>query len=202
VLGYLNGTATSSWWGVPHNPTAEGYATLDAAAVGDARVTEATAAVRALVSGLGPVTVHEAGLPDGALLQSDVEAAIESVADTIAPGLSPVRLKAHTWRPQLDVHPDHIAVGAAVKLLGDADPNRFGDRRYYLLPGYWADPDLDLVSEVWDLPANAGIKARAVNACRAYAAWAPDRGSYAIGMHSKPDWFNTVATTPKCLYHP
>jgi LmbE family N-acetylglucosaminyl deacetylase len=201
VLSYLNGLSTSSWWGLLHNPAAEGYTTLDAAGIGTARVAEGTAAVRALASGLGAVMVHEAGLPDGGLTVADVAWAITSVADLIAPGNSPMRLKSHTWVSQLDVHPDHIAVGGAVKALGDSDPTRFGDRRYYVLPGYWGDPDLSLVTDAWDTPANAGIRARAINACRAYGAWAPDRGSYAIGLHSKPDWFATVTATPKCLFH-
>jgi hypothetical protein len=151
--------------------------------------------------GLPADTPRMQRLPDGGLTVADVAWAITSVADLIAPGNSPMRLKSHTWVSQLDVHPDHIAVGGAVKALGDSDPTRFGDRRYYVLPGYWGDPDLSLVTDAWDTPANAGIRARAINACRAYGAWAPDRGSYAIGLHSKPDWFATVTATPKCLFH-
>lgn len=200
VLAYLNGMTTSTWWGALHNPAVEGYATLDATALGAARIAEATAAVRCLASGLGSVAVHEAGLADGGVTQAGAEAAIVAVADAITAGA--VRLKGHTWRPELDSHPDHIAVGAAIKALGDVDPGRFGDRRYYPLPAYWSDPDLTLVAESWDTPANAGIAARVVNACRSFGAWAPDRGSYAVGWHSVPDQFATVQATPKSLYHP
>lgn len=202
ALDYINGDSPSGWWVVPHHPDVEGYAPLDPESFGAARIAEATAAVRALTSGLGSVTLHEAGLADGSLTSVAVRDVISDLADEIAPGSSPVRLKAHTWVPQLDVHPDHLAAGSAVKALATADPSRFGDRRHYLLPGYWADPDLTLVSEVTDNPANGGIAARAVNAARSFAAWAPDRGSYAIGMHSRPDWFATVTQAPKCVFHP
>lgn len=200
VRSKLNGTGTATWWGVLHDPAAEGYTTLDAAAFGAARVVEGTNALRQLATGYsGTLTIHRAGLQDGQVTQAQAEAAILAVADTIAPN-APVRLKTHTWVPQLDLHPDHIAAGAAVKALGDANPTLYGDRRYYLLPAYWVDPDLNLVVEVWDYPTDTGISKRVVNACRAYAAWSPPY-TFAIGMHSVPDMFTTIMTTPKALFH-
>lgn len=189
----INGDALSGWWGVLHEPAAEGYTPLSPAAFGAARITEASNAVACL----GAVTVHEAGLPDGGVTQPDAEAAIVAVADQIAPG-SAVRLKSHSHT--VDDHGDHLAAGNAVLTLGDTDPGRFSDRRYYVLPWYWADPRLAQVSWGWDGPADADVEARAVNACRAYGAWSPPH-SYAIGWHSVPYLWPPLMDDPRCLVH-
>jgi len=202
VTVVLNGTGVCGWWGVVHDPAGEGYAPLSAADLGAARVRESGQALACLSAGLpGTLTVHRAGLPDGAVTASAAQAAILAVADNIAPA-APVRLKGHTWVAQLDAHPDHIAAGTALKALSAADPARFGDRRHYLLPGYWSDPDLSLVAESWDTATDPGIAARARNATRCYAAWAPAAGAYAIGYHSRADWLDMVAANPRCLVHP
>lgn len=201
VLAEINGVGVLPWWGIQHQPAAEGYAPLDPAGLGAARIAEALVATRCLSAGLpGTLTPHEAGLPDGAVTVPDAQAAILDLADAIAPG-GPVRLKGHTHVSELEPHPDHRAAGEALRALAQADPSRFGDVRHYLLPNHWSDPDLTLVAESTDQPANAGIAARAVNACRAFAAWAPPH-SFAIGMHSVSSLFNTLMATPKCVYHP
>jgi len=199
VLSHLNGLALSSWWGLLHNPVAEGYLPLDSIAFASARIAEATAAARCLGSGIATIGLHEAGLPDGGVAQLDVEESILTIADFIAPG-APVRLKGHTWMPQLDNHPDHRAIGAAIKQLATEDPVRFGDRRFYIEPAYWSDPDLGLVERGWETVTGDDAD-RVVNACRCFAAWAPDRGSYAIGEHSVSSWFSTLKAAPKSMYH-
>lgn len=201
VLGKLNATSgtPNAWWGPMHNPTAEGYTELTAEEFGQARIAEATVAVRCLTSGYaGTLTLHEAGLTDGSVTEADAYAEIVKVCDEIAPD-AVVRLKGHTWVPQLDNHPDHIAVGAAIKQLSADDPTRFSDRRHYILPAYWEDPDLSLVSEVWESP-NADQTKHVVNACRSFGAWHPPH-SYAIGYHSVSGFFNTLIATPKSLRH-
>lgn len=203
VLAKLNATSTTgnAWWGVMHDPAAEGYTTLTVEEFGQARIAEGTAAARCLASGCsGTLTLHEAGLTDGAVTMLDAADAILAVCDTIAPD-GAVRLKTHTWVSALDNHPDHLATGSAVKQLAADLPVRFADRRHYILPFYWSDPDLAAVAEVWDLPTNATIAARAVNACRAYGAWAPEAGRYAIGHHSTFGMFAQVMAAPRCLYH-
>lgn len=198
VINMLNATGSqSSWWGVPHDPAAEGYAPLTRAWIGAARVAEAEAALNCLSAGLpGTLTVHRAGLQDGAVTRDEAGAAIVAVADEIAPGV-PVRLKTHTWL--VDNHPDHIAAGAAAKLL--AQDARFSDLRHYIESPYWSDARLSKVSTAWDTPGSAAVGVRARNACRAYGAWQPPH-SYAIGYHSVAAQFNTIAATPKCLFHP
>lgn len=189
----INGTTSSTWWGVTHDPAAEGFSPLSVGQFGAARIAEGTNAVRCL----GEVTIHEAGLSDGQMTQVQIETAIVDVADVIAPG-DPVRLKTHTHT--VDDHPDHLAAGAAALNLGDMQPGRFGDRRYYILSPYWSDPRLSQVNESWDLPASAEITARMVNACRSYGAWSPPH-TYAIGHHSTPSLWPPLMTQPRCLFH-
>lgn len=199
VVNTLNGINTSTWWGVAHDPAAEGYSPLTAADLGAARIAEATTAVRCLATGLpGSLTLHEAGLQDGAVTQTAAADAIRAVCDLIAPGTA-VRLKGHSQI--VDNHPDHLAAGAAIEQLRAENPARFGDVRHYILPGYWTDSRLSQVTESWDLPTDAGISARARNACRAYGAWAPEQGRYAVGYHSVQGWLDTIAGSPKCMQH-
>lgn len=189
----VNGVTTSGWWGVAHDPAVEGYTPLSVAEFGAARIAEATNAIGCM----GSITVHEAGLADGAVSQADAEDATVAVADQIAPG-GAVRLKTHSHT--VDDHPDHLAAGNAVLALGDTDP-RFDDRRYYVLPTYWDDPRLSQVSESWDKPGSAEIAARAVNACRAYGAWSPPH-TYAVGYHSVSSLWPPLMDDPRCLVHP
>jgi LmbE family N-acetylglucosaminyl deacetylase len=195
----LNGEYVSSWWRVRHDPAAEGYTPLDPATFGQHRLNEADRAVACLATGLGPVTIHHAGLPADAVGPWAAVDAIRKVADAINPG-GPVWLKTHS--PKVDNHRDHLAAGGAVAwLAGTGDPARFNTPRYYILPAYWADTRLSTVAESWDYPTNVGIRDRVVNACRVYGAWAPPH-SYAIGQHSSPALFARIAAAPKCLIHP
>lgn len=199
TINALNGSGIAAWWGVQHVPAAEGYATLTPADIAAARVAESTTAVRCLAAGLsGSLTLHRAQLPDGGVTAAAAQAAILAVADAIAPG-GPVRLKGHS--SIVDNHPDHLAIGSALVALSGSDPVRFSDRRHYILPGYWTDSRLSLVAESWDTPASGDITARVRNAIRAYGAWSPSQGSYAIGYHSTPTWFDTIAAAPKSMVH-
>ena len=193
VRDVLNGTAPSSYWGVTHDPAAEGYTALSPSQFGAARIAEATNALRCF----GAVTIHEAGLADGAVTQTDAETAIAAVADQIAPG-TPVRLKGHSHT--VDDHADHLAIGNAILTLGDTDPARFGDRRHYVLPTYWTDPRLGQVSWSWDNPGSVEIAARAANACRAYGAWSPPH-AFAIGHHSVPQLWQPLLDDPWSMVH-
>jgi LmbE family N-acetylglucosaminyl deacetylase len=195
----LNGGAPAPWWGVVHQPAAEGYAPLSVADCAAARIREATNAVRLLGTGYpGPLTLHRAQLQDGAYTQVEAEGAIAAVADHIAAG-APVHVKVHTWL--VDDHPDHIAAGRAAKALNAADPVRYPAVRYYVLPPYWSDARLSQVAETFDNPTDAGIAQRVRTACRAYGAWSPPH-TYAVGYHSVPTYFAAIDTNPKCMVHP
>lgn len=194
VLDQLNGTALSSWWGVSHSPSDEGYEPLDATEFGQARINEATAALDCLATGLGSYTLHEGALADFTLTQA--QARILEVCLSISAG--PVLLKGHSHL--VDDHGEHVIIGNAIKNLSLTQPTLYGNRRHYILPRYWTDSRLSQVVEHWDLPTNAGISARALNACRSYAAWAPPV-SFAIGAHSVPDMWPVLMQAPKCMYH-
>ncbi|MFB9849291.1 PIG-L deacetylase family protein [Micromonospora andamanensis] len=199
VIGSLNGTTTSKWWGVRHVPSAEGYAPLTPADLAAARVRELTTALKSLFAGLpGSVTLHRAGLPDGGVTTSTARAAILSLADEIAPGAA-VRIKGHSHA--VDDHRDHIAIGQALVALSAEDPTRFSDRRHYILPHYWSDPRLSRVAYAWDMPGDASIAARARNACNSYRSWAPANGHYAIGYHSVPEMFDALTGNIRSMYH-
>lgn len=201
TLATLNGSGVCGWWGVQHDPAAEGYLPLDPGDLAEARVREAATALDCLAVGLpGKLFVHQAHLPDGGVTTEAAQAAILAVCDEIAPA-EPVRLKGHTWVTGIESHPDHLNAGQAIRNLSFVDPARFSDRRHYVLPGYWNDPDLRSVVWGFDTPTDAGIAARARNATRAYAAWSPMAGAYAIGYHSRADWLDQVAASPKCLVH-
>lgn len=195
----LNGTGVAGWWGVAHDPTAEGYTPLGPAEFGAARIREATAAVRQLATGYGgTLSLHEAGLPDGAVTQAAAAAAITAVADVIAPG-APVRIKTHSHL--VDDHQDHVAIGLAAEALKTADPARYGDVRHYVLPAYWSDPRLATVAEAYDTPADAAVTARCRNATRAFRSWAPPH-VYAVGYHSTPAYFAAIDSNPRSMVHP
>jgi LmbE family N-acetylglucosaminyl deacetylase len=197
VLAALNGTEINSWWGVAHDPTEEGYSLLTASDMAEARTWEAVTALRCLGNG---ITVHYGGLPDGGVTVEDAQAAILEVCQKINSG-GPVRLKTHTDVTGLETHPDHLAAGRATRNLRALYPDRYSDVRYYVGPGYWQSSALVTVTHFWDDPSNVLITARARNAVNSYRAWAPMRGSYAIGYHSKSDWLDIIAKTPRCLVH-
>lgn len=195
VINMLNATGNpSAWWGVPHNPAAEGYSTLSVIDFENARLTESRTAVKCLATP-GSVTYHLGGLLDGQVTVAGAQAKIVALADQLAPG-APVRIKTHTWL--VDNHPDHLAAGQAAKNLS-ADP-RFADVRYYIEPPYWSDSRLSQVSTSWDMPTDSTIANRVKNACRAYGAWDPPR-TFAIGYHSVASDFGTLTATPKSLFH-
>lgn len=215
VRDYLNGTTASSWWGthILHVPADEGYAVLDEPAFGDARIGERDRAVDCLRSGLGPVTLHDAGLTGG-FSAAAAQAAILAVADAIAPA-GVVWLKGHTYlvaaAPHaVDDHPEHLAAGQAIVALKAADPVRFANTRHYVMPNKWTDSAVMAFIQAqcgvgwpkWDYPSDAAIGERVVNAARAYGAWAPP-ASYAIGWHSVyGSMFAPLLAGPKGLFHP
>ena len=193
AINMINGTVVSSWWGSMHNPAAEGYSPLTVAEFGQARQAEAVNAVAALNPS---ATIHLGNLTDGAVTITDARNAILAVANSITTG--PVRLKGHTYLTSVENHPDHLAVGNAIALLG-AQFSRFNDRRYYILPAYW-DSVPAITGKTWDYPTDAYVWNRAEDAISAYSYWNPPN-SYAIGAHSVPAMFNTLALSPKSLVH-
>lgn len=202
----LNGLEWSPWWGVTHDPAAEGYQPLSPEIMGEARHREALAALGCL--GVPSHHVYEAsellGEPvlDGSVTIDQARRAILALADSLDPALGQVGL--FTPSDVVDNNPDHLAIGRASRQLGAADPVRWSDRRYWVLPPYWTDARLAQVAgEFWDTPTDIYIERRARNACRVYASWSPPV-SFAIGYHSVADMFAAMDGTsnpPRCLIH-
>ncbi|MBO4210481.1 PIG-L deacetylase family protein [Micromonospora echinofusca] len=202
----LNGEDWSPWWGVDHDPATEGYQPFTPETMGDARHGELIAAVGCL--GVTQDRIHEAteliGEPvtDGTLTSDQARRAILALVARFDPTAGNPGLWGPSWL--VDNNPDHIAVGQAIKALGAADPVRFADRRYWVLPPYWQDARLgQIAGEFWDLPTDVFIERRVRNACRAYAAWAPPH-AFAFGYHSVSDMFALMdgsTSPPKCLIH-
>lgn len=204
VRDQLNGVGTNSTWGMPHDPVSEGYAPLDEAAFGAARFAETLGALTILASGTSrTVTVHEAGLADGAVAKADVMAAIQAVyADICAPGEA-LWLKTHT-----DIlaagggpleHPDHTAVAQACRQLSLDQPAVFGNLRLYVEPEHWANAVVTGRHPSRILPAAGTAQAAAaLAAAEPFRAWAPDLGRYAIGRQSVASLF---LASPENRYH-
>jgi LmbE family N-acetylglucosaminyl deacetylase len=201
VLGWLNGSGVSSYWGVAHNPAAEGYEPLTPEQFGTSRIAESDDALRQMALGYpGSLTIHHAGLMSDSLTADSVKDAITAVADQIAAPGTGVNLKGHTY--VVDDHPDHIATGNAIKSLA-AGSSRYASPRYYILSQYWADSRLSQVSTHWDTPTDAAIALHARNAGRCHQCWAPTAGRFAVGYHSTLTMFTNLAATAdqKCLMH-
>lgn len=194
ALDMINGVTVSTWWGSLHHPASEGYSPLTVAEFGQARQAEATNAVAALNPS---ATLHLGNLTDGQVTITSARNAILAVANSITSG--PVRLKGHTYLTSVENHPDHLAVGNAIALMAAQSPTRFGNRRFYILPAYWNNVPA-IAGKAWDYPDNAYVWNRAEDAISAYAYWNPPN-SYAIGAHSVPAMFNTLALSPKSLVH-
>lgn len=203
VLAQLNGTGTSSVWGMPHDPAAEGYAPLDAAAFGAARIAETTDALRIIASGTGrTITLLEAGLQDQAVTKASAMAAIQAVYDqiTTVPGEA-LWLKTHTdilVGGQPLENPDHTAAALAVRQLAADQPAVFGNTRFYVEPEHWAAAAAVRTLSRSIPVAGTHQAASTLDMYMAYAAWAPTVGRFAIGRQSVPGlWTNP----PENRYH-
>jgi hypothetical protein len=114
-------------------------------------------------------------------------------------GTGPIRLQGHSY---LDPDTDHQAIGKAMQWL-KAHDSRVVDVTYCLRPMYWSQTATLLkgIPFAYDLPDNATITARIMEAIKCFGAFNPYLGAYAVGEHSVPGDFTKLAATPKTLYH-
>lgn len=196
VRDQLNGVGVNGWWNQLHVPTAEGYTPLSLDDTADARDVEQGCAVAAL--GVpNPVVTPDCRPADGLLTVDFVRAYAESLADEW-PGVD-----IWTHHPQDSFsapHPDHVACGQAMAGLyhengGAAGP--FGATRFFLRPELATStaPVCSPHGSVYNVPSTylVEVEKRNLNATRCYGAWAPLRGSFAVGMHSVPGYFVAAA---------
>jgi LmbE family N-acetylglucosaminyl deacetylase len=190
----INGDRWSPWWGVAHDPVAEGYTPLDQDQFGAARFSELVVALSCL--GVGSTQIHEVGLLDGQVTVAAVKTAIAGLVAQLGSASPGVYAPSFV----VDDNADHRAGGQALRELGTENPTLYADRRWYILPAYWSDSRLTQVNEFWDYPTDTAISNRARNACRANGAWHPP-DSYAIGYHSVDTMFAAIDTNPRSLLH-
>lgn len=215
VINILNGTGVASWWKRPHVPAGigasidEGYAKLTRPDIERARRSESENALRSLCAGLpGSLSLRYGELPDGyggtgtkptALAIAQAQDAILRTANER--GTTSVwRLKGHSYR---DPSPDHAAIGCAMQRLKALYPKRFADVTYYAGPAMWPKLSTYLagISYTTDLPTNADIKNRVLDACNCFFAWAPTLGAFALGGQSVPAYWAALRANVHAVFH-
>lgn len=180
ALGAINGVTGNSWWGWHHDPAREGYTPLSEAEFGNARDREFLAAC-------GQLGVQAANVHFASTRGNDIEPGW--VASVIADMATKYPTAGHytTWWG--DDHPDHAAVGTALKELRLVDPVLYRDSRWMVKPAQASTAG----ARVYGLPAEsaAEIKRMSIRAAWCYRAWAPPH-AYAIGYHSVANMFSAV----------
>lgn len=201
ALSVINGTTTGSYWVLPHNPTVEGYSPLTVDDFADARIREFHNSCGQL--GVPVANRHIYYLDDPSssngetVTYAEAKTVIQSYVNQF-PDADHYTLSYH------DIHPDHAALGQALRdlynagaitnavrfVISMATRNDYESRGATIPGGGWKD-----------VPTDNVIKQKVINACRCYSAWAPVEGSYAIGYHSVADQFNKLLANPFHYLH-
>lgn len=212
----VGGTACG-FHGYVHNPAVEGFAPLVTNAdVGAARITETRTAVGAMamfptLNSLNPSQLvhHDINLPDaygGSDYLNPSPTGIALCAAVIADFATQFPNSLHYTMSPADHHPDHAAVGQALrdaKLAGIVN----GNARFFISRLYWGTPvgnyAADLLTEAagtlqWYGTGSGTFSAQYAAYCAwirlhvvpAFKAWNPAAGAFGIGgLHSTPSQF-------------
>jgi len=169
------------------NANANGrYAPLTSADFIAARAREEVNGLTELLAGTGnSATLTFGHQVDGSISVAETEYEINSIA-SVDPNHT-WWLKGHSW--YVDPEQDHRNVGLALKALGPTLAD--GNVRYYMLPSMFTSPLLADVGGGHPIkPAATTLEYKnTINAYKAYCAWAPPQGMYAIGCTSVPKLF-------------
>lgn len=200
-LGSFNGDNPCNWADHPytHNPDREGYSAVTSTTLGASRLLEARAALGAMAtvtpsagSSLGGVFHHEGGLPDGFGTTSPT--AVADAQAVIADYVAEYPNSFHYTMSETDDHPDHAACGAALRNLKNVDTS-LANARFFVSRLYWASsqPNGQYPADVAAMPNlawySAGTRKSEFDSIlrnrvqKAFSAWAPAAGAYAIGFH-------------------
>lgn len=190
VRDSLNGLKANGWWPAgQHYPYREGIPDLDPAAFAAARDQELIDACAEL--GVSELNLHfDWAVPraDGTTLTREANISVADAESLIRDFAVRYPDAGHytTWWGDTD--PNHAAIGQALRNLAvTSDPARkIVDRRWLVRTGQ--NP---VGSELYTLPSTLAdaITGMVRSAVKAYAAWAPRAGRYAIGYHSVPQYF-------------
>ena len=194
VQNELNGTAYSPYWGATHNPTKEGYETLDNDEFGDARKREFINSCYAL--GVNPSNVYFRPLTVTNSITEMKNVILEF--NTLFPAASH---KAMSWKDRMGLATDdpneHSVSGYALKQLwqaGTITDARFYISRYNIMNGTITGGSNELLANSSHLPDLR-------HSTRCYDAWAPMQGLFAIGYHSVKDQFDNFLADVRSRYH-
>jgi LmbE family N-acetylglucosaminyl deacetylase len=189
INGYDSETGrpvSSGWWGGRHDPALEGYAPLTWDDVYDARDREFRSCLGAL--GVPESNRNLLRTPDRTVpgFKETIRGVLmQFPAETICRTLSP-----------LDTHDDHRAIAQALWELWDEGV--VSDAAFWL-------SRFDLIKERVGSshlsPATTDAELKTIEqATRAYRAWNPSAGSYAVGYHSVPGQFSAMLSNPEFRY--
>lgn len=197
AINHLNGEGYNSWWKGTHQPSAEGYSSLSVQDISIARIQEFRSACGCLQVPQANIHIEDTDNPssDGkeAVTYEEAKQVIQKYIDRYPDA----DFFSMSWHDQ---HPDHIAIGQALRDLKKCGAIQ-GATRFYISRLYW-----DEFSKIggWEVPSNMTnpetgvtttaeeIKERVLRACRAYSVWNPIVGSYGVGRHSVPGQFASL----------
>lgn len=186
----LNGELSSAYWQGTHDPVAEGYSLLsetDIAAVRDREEVNADMCLGAVRSDihLQWSVPHQGGYAArGANITVEVAESLIRHFEGLYPDTGHYAM----WPGDQD--PNHAAMGQALLNLHLADPVRYGDVRWMVRPS----EKVAAGALTYDVPAeyDSIVNTKVRRACRAYDAWAPHEGMFAVGYHSVQSLFLAV----------
>jgi LmbE family N-acetylglucosaminyl deacetylase len=214
----LTGGQNCGWHGYRHDNVRENYTVPTQADIAEIRFRETASAFGAMstgsmVSGIAPGELHHefGGLPDlygggGATGTPPTQAGIDAAQEVMQMYVTNYPNSLHFTMSESDRHPDHAALGYALRNLKNADPmlvnSRFFVSRLYWNTGSGYPPEvLDAANGTlqWYGTGNTtfGTKKAEMDSILRnrvspiFSAWNPAEGSYAIGYHQVVNQFAT-----------
>lgn len=186
AINYINGTASSTYWGGIHTPSTEGYTALTNQQFIDARNNEFIQACLELGVASADIHLEPIGVNESVDLTSMQNLILRYK------GLYPGSI--HKAMSYHDTHPVHQVGGQALLNLYNA--GQVSNARFYVSRADWST--LTIGSTV---TATAAQKTTITHAAHPYSAWLPLLGAYAVGYHSVYDQFGEVLANPQNRIH-
>lgn len=178
-------TYSSGWWGGTHNPEVEGYAPLSWDDVYNARDTEFKSACGALGVPQSNITI----IRTADRTVEGFKETFRSVISEFPPGT------AYKTMSPLDTHDEHRKGAQALWELWNEGV--VTDVRFWL-------SRLDIMNNTttrgYPTTATADELKVIERATRAYKAWNPTAGSFAVGAHSVASQFDALLADPRFRY--
>lgn len=148
-----------------------------------ARNAEQFAAIQHLAPG---AQIFYENYQDGALTEAQATTAISKYVSLFPNG----SYKTMSW---LDEHPDHIALGQALRTMDNAGLIPNSDSRFEQFRAYW--DSMPMTGLFVDADATVA------EAYDEYYYWNPPIGRYAIGSQSVPEFFDAARLDSRSKYH-